>query len=159
LGIDAHLTDPRGFAPWTPLHALSPFDAAQGDPEALEGSRAASPARSVRVARLASLARISRGAQFGIRATVFGGAAMGDGGGGLARHGVDVGGEDERAERVLERSGIHLLAERRRRRVRRNAPLAQDQHFAADALHHLELVRAVDDDASAGGETLDEAAD
>src|SRR4051794_20578829 len=41
----------RGFAPRTPLHALSPFDRAQGDPEALEGSLAAAPARAVRVAR------------------------------------------------------------------------------------------------------------
>jgi hypothetical protein len=43
--------------------------------------------------------------------------------------------------------------------VRGDAPLAQDEHLAADLLDHLELMRTVDDDPSRRGEAQDQAAD
>jgi hypothetical protein len=53
---------PRGFAPRTPLHASAFARSATARPRLSLGvgglSRAASPARSVRVARFAALARV-----------------------------------------------------------------------------------------------------
>src|SRR3954463_3456153 len=85
------------------------------------------------------------------------GRSMGDDVNDLSGDGVDVRREHQRAERVLERSGVDLLAQPHGRRVRGDPPLAQDQDLGADTLHHLELVRAVDDDPAAGGQPLDQA--